>query len=255
MRKMKGNRKKAELRPGYISAIIVLILAAVIAMILLTDANRDRREANIVLPETGEGLSPSGSVELPREAPEPGKNVEIDTGNVLSVIRAMDRPEQYYLEMDSTVYADGSSLTAHICHCVRGEQSVTRRIRDGDRTARYLLRSGDTIRIWYEGGQDVYSGSVEDYSGDDAAGVPTYEEVLTSADRILSAKYVMEDGRACIYVLTQDEALSYSRGYFIDVDTGLLVKSQTQKNGTLVYEMCVTVYSEDISSMENLLDM
>ena len=241
---MKGNRKKAELRPGYISAIIVLILAAVIAMILLTDANRDRREANIVLPETGEGLSPSGSVELPREAPEPGKNVEIDTGNVLSVIRAMDRPEQYYLEMDSTVYADGSSLTAHIRHCVRGEQSVTRRIRDGDRTARYLLRSGDTIRIWYEGGQDVYSGSVEDYSGDDAAGVPTYEEVLTSADRILSAKYVMED-----------EALSYSRGYFIDVDTGLLVKSQTQKNGTLVYEMCVTVYSEDISSMENLLDM
>ena len=79
--------------------------------------------------------------------------------------------------------------------------------------------------------------------------------MLTSADRILSAEYVMEDGRACIYVLTQDEALSYSRGYFIDVDTGLLVKSQTQKNGALVYEMRVTVYSEDISSMENLLDM
>ncbi len=252
---MKGNRKKAELRPGYISAIIVLILAAVIAMILLTDANRDRREANIVLPEVGEGVSPSGAVELPREATEQGRTLEINTDNVLSVIRAMDRPTQYYLEMETTVYADGASLTTRIRHCVRGGDSVTRRFRDGDRAARYLLRSGETIRIWYEGGQDVYSGTVEDYSGDDAAGIPTYEEVLLSADRVLSAKYVLEDGRACIYVLTQDEALSYSRSYFIDVDTGLLVKSQTQRNGTMIYEMRVTAYSDDISSMENLFEL
>lgn len=251
---MKRNRKKAELRPGYISAIIVLILAAVIAMILLTDANRDRREANIVLPEVGEGVSPAGAVELPRETTVQGKNVEITTDNVLSVIRAMDRPAQYYLEMDTTVYTSDGSLTTHIRHCVRDGDSVTRRYRDGDRAARYLLRTGETIRIWYEGEQDVYAGSVEDYSSDDAAGIPTYEDVLTSADRVLSAKYVMEDGRACIYILTQDEALSYSHGYFIDVDTGLLVKSQTQAGGTLVYEMHVTAYSEDISSMEELFE-
>ena len=252
---MKKSMKKTELKPGYISLIIVLILAAVIALILLTDANRGRREANIVLPEIGENADAAAVVELPREAVSAGKAVEINPSNVLSVIRAMDRPAQYYLEMETRIWSGEDSITTLVRHCVRGDTTVTRRFREGERAARYLLRTGETIRIWYEGGQDVYTGTLADYSGDDAAGIPTYEDVLTSVDRILSAKYVLDEGKACIFVSTEDEALGYLKAYYIDVDTGLLVKSLTQKNSALVYEMKVTEYSEDISSMESLLDM
>lgn len=244
--------KKPELKPGYIAVAIVLIMAAVILLILITDANRNRREANIVLPEYS-GDDGSGTViELPYENTDLGEKVEINTGNVLSVIRAMERPEHYYLEMDTTVYAGEAFLTTGIRHWVSGEQSVTRRYKEGDAAAVYIMRTEENVKIWFEGSQDVYIGAVSDYSGDDAAAIPSYEDVLTTGDRILSAKYVTEDEYACIYVSAADEALSYVKEYYIDVNTGLLVKMQTRREGKLVYSMKVGIIDEDISSMDLL---
>lgn len=244
--------KKPELKPGYIAAAIVLIMALVIVLIFLTDASRNRHEANIVLPAHGGDDGANTVIELPYEEVDPGKKVEINTANVLSVIRAMARPEQYYLEMKSTVYAQEASVTTDIRHWVSGEQSVTRRYKDGDDAAIYMMRTQENVKIWFEGAEDVYIGALSDYSGDDAAGIPSYEDVLTTGDQILSAKYVMEGQYACIYVSAADEALSYIKEYYIDVGTGLLIKTQTHKGGTLIYSMEVSVIDEDISSMDSL---
>ncbi len=244
--------KKPELKPGYIAAAIVLIMASVIVFIFLTDVNRNRREANIVLPAHGGDDGSDTVIELPYEDAESREKVEINAGNVLSVIRAMERPEHYYLEMESTVYASEAFLTTEIRHWVSGEQSVTRRYKDGDAAAVYTMRTKENVKIWFEGAEDVYIGALSEYSGDDAAGIPSYEDVLTTGDQILSAKYVMEGQRACIYVSAADEALSYIKEYYIDVGTGLLVKMETYKGGVLVYSVEVSVIDEDISSMDLL---
>jgi len=245
--------KRPELKPGYIAMIIVLIMAAVILAIFLTDAGHNRREANIVLPDQTTADPSGGDVDLPYEESISGERIEITTENVLSVIAAIKRPTIYYLEMETTVYAGELSRTTQIRHWVSPTQSVTRRLTDGDAEALFVMRSGDEVRIWYEGSEDAYSGA-STQSTDDIAGIPTYEDVLTSTGGILAAKYMMDHDRACIFVSVEDVTLGYVVNSYIDVDTGLLVRSQTYKGSELVYEMSVSIVDEDASGMDRVFE-
>ena len=246
--------KKSELKPGYIAVLIILILAAVILVIFLTDVNRNRREANIVLPEYSDNDGSDMVVELPYEESDAMEKVVLNTGNVLSVIRAMARPKYYYQEMETTIYAAQSSVKTQIRQWVSEEQSVTRRYKEGDAAAVYVLRTKENIKIWFEDSQDAYIGALSNYSSDDIAGIPSYEDVLTTGDEILAAKYVIEGDRACIYVCTEDKLLSYIKEYYIDVQTGLLVKMETRREGELVYSMETVRLDEDVNDMDLLFN-
>ena len=244
-------RKKPELKQSYVAAIIVLIMVIVILTIFLTDAGNNRKEANIVLPEYGTADSSGGEIKLPQEDAAPGERIEITTENVLSVIAAIERPEVYYLEMETTVFAGELSRTTQIRHWVSPTQSVTRQITDGNDAALFVMRSSDEVRVWYEGSETAYTGA-STYSTDDLAGIPTYEDVLTMQGGILAARYMMENDRACIFVSIEDVTLGYVVNFYVDVDTGLLVRSQTYKGSELTYEMSVSVIEEDPEGMDRV---
>ena len=247
--------KNRKIKAAYFAALIIFAIAAVLLVVFLTDSGAHRRETTIVLPgHEGAQSDASGAIDIPAEQSYNGREVKIDTENVLSVIKAMRRPDKYYLEMETAVYAGETARTCQVKHWVSGDSSVTRRKEDGASSAVYTMRTPENVKMWYENSADVYTGALAQLSADDAAGIMTYEDVLKESGTLISARYTDLDNFRCIYVSARDKLLGYTREYYIDADTGLLVKSVTTKAGETVYSMSVSVLSLDISDMDRVFE-
>lgn len=247
---MKGRTS----RPAYTAAAIIIVVAVVIFFVVFTDNGQYRKPSTITLPDIGSEEEISGDTEFPSEDSPEAHKVEVNRDNILSIVRAIKRPDKYYMELETSVYYSGRSLTTEIRHWVNGGQSVTRSVKAGNTTPVYVMRTEDTVKIWYENSEEFYQTSAANYSDDDAAGIMTYEDVLTTKDRIVSAQYAEQNGCQCIYIETEDDELSYRKEYYVDVDRGLLVSAKTYKESELIYSMDVSVIDEDISAMDKLFE-
>lgn len=239
-------------KPAYTAAAIAAVTIAAVFFIFFTDNKANQHQSNVTLPESGGEKTPAADIILPYENDDNGKIVEISAANVLSVIRTIQRPAQYYMELETSVYSSGKALTTSVKYWVKDGQSITRREKAGEAAATYTMCTQDTVKIWHENSDDVYSTFRSRYSGDDIAGIMTYEDILTSSDKIVSAKYTDVDDYQYIYIIASDNELLYIKEYYIDVNSGLLLHSRISKSDELIYSMDTSVLSEDISDMDSL---
>ncbi len=92
--------------------------------------------------------------------------------------------------------------------------------------------------LWYDEGEQVYSGEAGAMTADLMQRIPTYEDVLAlEVESITDAGYVERGGQACVYVESRQPELGYLYRYWISVSSGLLVAAETEKDGAVVYSM------------------
>ena len=108
---------------------------------------------------------------------------------------------------------------------------------------RHDLISEDTVYYWYEGSSDYLTAPAEGGSADLAQHIPTYETVLDAdPEQITGTGY--DDSRGgipCIYVEVSAPGGERVDRYWISVESGLLISSETLEGEELLYRM--TAYS------------
>ena len=210
--------------------IIAIAVTLLIVAAMFTSFGRSlfsMRTEHIQLPEPGassssqEGGGSSQSAEL-------FQRVEVTPQTVQSVIRTLERSTSYYWELTVETFWTGGSSATSVQTWVDGGWSHTRQVLPSG-LIRHDLISEDTVYYWYEGSSDYLTAPAEGGSADLAQHIPTYETVLDAdPEQITGTGY--DDSRGgipCIYVEVSAPGGERVDRYWISVESGLLISSET----------------------------
>lgn len=219
-------------RMGFI-ILIALILAAAVIYSFSVGVFRETPEVSFAeLPSAAGGketLPPPFGDMVP---------VSVDPETVQSVIRTLDRYTSYRRTLN-VEYLAGETVTGVLTVSVAVDGSWMRcDVTEGNgRTEHTIL--GDGFRwLWY-GDETEYVRVRTDQSASDLLQrVPTYEDVLElDPQRITAASYEVRGGLPCVFAEVSQPELGYLERFWVSVESGLLVASETVKNGETVYRM------------------
>ena len=167
--------------------------------------------------------------------------IRVDSSTVRDVVAAMERPENYYASVTVTTHWKEGSLSTDLELWHSGEQSRVRRFQ-ADGTIRNCLYTTDTVYVWYEGSDRVYTGPAGEFSVDDEMMLYSYEVVQEAgADAVMEANYSTYADKSCIYVrLTEGGTVT---DLWIGTDSALLLCCERYVDGQVVYSMVLNSLS------------
>ncbi len=217
-----------------VTVLVMAVLVLLFGVMILSDTLKSRRGTGIVLPDAGAVATAGGSGESGDPEPELYREVSVTPENVGRVIATLSRPAAYTLSAQITYSHAGASASAQVIRAVReGAESVTWVRPDGESR---ILRSGGLLYAWEEG-RDVLISPDGAMPADAAAGMPEYETAAGGTDvHVTQAGYTLYEGFSCIFFVAEDDSGLVSE-YYVDIDTGLLVRSENRLNGETVYVM------------------
>lgn len=191
------------------------------------------------LPQITEGDTPGQNSASPGGATAGGNylRVEVTPETVQGVIATLTRSESYSRVVNVETLLEGSKIgeTSVSCWVTRGYTAA--RMRVGGKV-RHSITGNGKLYVWYEGDGTWYEGALGGLSPDILQRIPTYEDVLkVDKGDIEGAGYQMLEGVPCIYVEVAEDELGYTEAYWISVESGLLVCSETRKGGKVVWRM------------------
>lgn len=221
--------------------IIVTLIAVIIAVAILSSFGLGifaPDTARIELPTTEPTASPGGE--------EDGDlvRVEVTPQTVQNVIATLKRPESYGRTVTiQDIWGEGDANQGVTQAQVWVDAGWTRTdaVWPGG-TVRHSIVGDDQFWIWYGNDQEVLNGPADGSSADlEGQRIPTYETVLElDPNSIAAAEYQELDGLGCIYVETVADDQGHVARYWVDDDSGLLVKAEQLKDGQVVYRMTAT---------------
>ena len=170
---------------------------------------------------------------------ETGILLKVTPTTVQSIVATLSRYESYSRMMTIT-YVWGNEGQS---------ETITVRVREdsGWKRTEIFSASGETehsivgegqIWLWFGDEDEVFLGDATGISSDLLQYVPTYEDVLAlDPSFITNAGYEEYNGQPCIYVEAENQELGYIYRYWISEISGLLMATETEKFGTVVYRM------------------
>ena len=124
-----------------------------------------------------------------------------------------------------------------------GCTKVTRLSADGNAQENTIITK-DRTYIWNDGNTQYYEGLNGSIYADDVLQIPTYENILNENEaEIITASYENRSGEPCVYVQVADNEYGGIRGYWVSLDSGLLVAAEVYEKDELVYRMTASAYS------------
>ena len=229
--------------------IIVTLIAVIIAVAILSSFGLGifaPDTARILLPEANPSASPGGLGD------EDLVRVEVTPQTVQSVIATLERPESYGRTVTiQDIWGEETdqqgTTQAHVW--VDGGWTRTDAAWPGG-TVRHSIVGNGQVWIWYDDGQEVLTGPADDASADlEGQRIPSYETVLDlDPDTISAAEYQVLDNLGCIYVETMPDESGHVERYWVDDDSGLLVKAEQLKDGQTVYRMTAAALERPVPS-------
>lgn len=164
--------------------------------------------------------------------------VEVTLDTVQQVIATLERPDSYARTVNvETVGAEGASGASAASVTVDGGWTSTQLTLPDGRVCHSVVGEGKRY-VWYDNQRRWQEYDASERSADLSQRLPTYEDVLAAdKENIVEAQYVLTDAMPCIYVAVAEPELGYVESYWVSVDTGLLVRSESSKDGQIFYRM------------------
>lgn len=216
--------------------LIAGLVAALMAVALFSafSVNWFHKTPAVILPT----LTPVPSVTPSQGGTGDHRRVEVTTETVQRVVATLERPESYARTITvETVGEDGMTgqTTAQVV-VDGGWTQVTATLPDG-RVCHTVV--GEEKRyVWYDDQRSWQEYPAQERSADLSQRLPTYENVLALVGSdIVDAGYANSGDLPCIYVAVEERELGYVEEYWVSVDTGLLVRSESRKGEDVFYRM------------------
>lgn len=216
--------------------LVAVLVAAVMAVALFSafSINWFHKPPSVILPT----LTPTPSATAPAASARDYQRLEVTTETVQRVVATLERPVSYARTITvETVGEDGASgqTTAQVV-VDGGWTQVTATLPDG-RVCHTIV--GEEKRyVWYDDQRSWEEYPAQERSADLSQRLPTYEDVLAVVQSdIVDARYQNSGDLPCVYVAVEEEELGYVEEYWVSVDTGLLVRSESRKGEDVFYRM------------------
>lgn len=164
--------------------------------------------------------------------------VAVTADTVQSVIVTLTRPESYSRQVLTETFGNGTAVGTVNADVITDEgwTQVTASLKSGQ--VEHSLIGEKDFYLWYNRDKQAQHYDADGATADLAQHIPTYEDVLALEKTSITATgYEERGGIACIYVETYVEELGQYERYWVSVNTGLLVSSETVKDERLVYRM------------------
>ena len=212
-----------------------IFVGATILVVALVLGSTLRRTSHVTLPQAEIG---SGQVtQQPGTLGDGLAVVEITPQTVQTAIETLSRPESYRRAVTIEQFWDGgsaayeSTITAY-----NGWSRIDRSMPDG--RIRHTIIGSESVYVWYNHEDHVYTATGSVVSADHEQTIPTYEDVLElPVEMIAVSDYRKISDENCIYVETCPDEAGYITRYWISVDTGLLTVAEKLVEEQPVYRM------------------
>jgi hypothetical protein len=220
------------------AVVIALVLVAALLYSFGLNLFSKTPQLELADPSKTDG-QPTASSDLGAAA---GITVDVNTETVQSVIASLSRYESYYRSLTVT-YAWGDSENAQLDIQIWEDGGWTRtQTAMNSGIIEHAITSDGQMWLWYDNGSEEEMAVLEGPAGgtlsDRMQYIPSYEDVLQlEAAFITQADYLNYEGQPCIYVEAEHRTLGYLYRYWISVTSGLLIASETEKGGVVVYRM------------------
>lgn len=167
-----------------------------------------------------------------------GIPVEITTNTVQRVVADLARYTSYSRTVTVTYYWGEGGVGSASAQVWANDGWVRTDAGLPSGTAEHSIVGENQLWLWYDDGTRVYHGSAREMTEDLMQRIPTYEDVLAlDVSDITAADYMDYDGQPCIYMEARQSDLGYLYRFWISVDSGLLIASETVSEGKVVYSM------------------
>lgn len=217
--------------------LLAILVAAVMAVALFSafSITLFHKTPAVVLPS----LAPLPS-DIPIDQVGSGdyRRVEVTADTVQQVVATLARPDSYARTITiETLGADGAFGVSTVSVTVDAGWTQSVMTLPDQRVVHSIVGQGKRY-LWYGGQRRWGEYDAQDRSADLSQRMPTYEDVL-AADKedIVTAQYVLSGSLPCVYIAVAQEELGYVESYWVSVDTGLLVRSESSKDGQVFYRM------------------
>ena len=167
-----------------------------------------------------------------------GIPVELTTNTVQRVIAELERYSSYSRTVTVTYYWGEGGVGSASAQVWANDGWVRTDTGLSSGMVEHSVVGENQLWLWYDDGARIYRGPAREMTEDLMQRIPTYEDVLAlDAADITAAAYMDYDGQSCIYVEARQGDLGYLYRFWISVDSGLLIASETVSGGKVVYSM------------------
>lgn len=164
--------------------------------------------------------------------------VEVTPETVQDVIATLNRYSSYGRTV-TVEYFSGEAVIGGLTATVAVDGGWTRAdVQDRGGMVEHTVIGDDTRWLWFDDSTAYVCTPAAQGASDLVQRIPTYEDVLAlDKASITAASYERRGELPCIYVEVLQPELDYLERFWVSVESGLLVSSETWKNGEMVYRM------------------
>ncbi len=235
-------QKKSRKAAWAVSAAFAAV-ALLLVLLFLSQTPAEDKDG-IVLPSPMDAPQ-QGAVSQPDA--EDNTNIseflEVTERNVLDALQSLSLPAAYRQIYKVSVGTDEAAYVYQVMLWIKGTL-LHAEISDGTQV-RNVISDGNTAYIWYDNDESAVSVELRPEIGtEDILGLPDFDSYLTlSQEEVVDAEYLfLDDAQVpCIYVCAQQDSQCTFR-YWINLNTGLLFRSDVLENSKRVYEINQQLY-------------
>lgn len=222
-------------------AAITIVLAVFVSF--FASSNADNNAANIELPqELPDGIAFGD--DLTSGAPAPDIS-EVTAENLADLVLSLERPVEYYETMRVELFWEGESRTTSCELWSTGGYELIKSYNSAGALEQNCIVAGENTYIWRPGEAQYYLGATGSFSTDDAAKIPSYEDLsLVEPTAVTLCRYEPSGDVPCLYAETVD-AIGQTQKWWVSLSSGLLWKYETWDGDVLAYRMQTMSVSTD----------
>lgn len=165
--------------------------------------------------------------------------IDVTPDTVQSVIETLDRYASYRRTI-TVEYFSGGETVGMLTAAVAVDGGWTRAdVTEQSGLVEHSVLGDDTRWLWYNNEENYVEAAVTQEGAEDLMQrIPTYEDVLRlDQSHITAATYERRGELPCVYVEVYEPELEYLERFWVSVESGLLVSSETVKGEEVVYRM------------------
>ncbi len=219
--------------------VVTLSLVAVMAVLLAVFMLRSHQgQQGIVLPT----VQKDSVTDTQPESETMAEFLELSTDNVLPALRSLSRPRYYHQSFDITLLGTSFQASRQVELWYNGGL-IHAELRTQNQV-KSVFTDGETVWIWYDSDLTPICLTLDSsVTLEDLLGLPAFDYLDTlEEETIVDAGYETpdEDGHKLVFVCTKDA--STARRYWVDLDSGLLCRSDVLEDSQQVYLMTQTAF-------------
>ena len=178
--------------------------------------------------------------------------VVITPDNVVSVISEMKRPEHYYYETESELFAKDASVKYF--HKVWRQDSWTRidALFPDLSVKLHTIYGLEKAFYWEPAARTYHTSAIGDISTDESQMLMSYEDILElTSDEIISAEFTTYENQGAIHVVAQPTDSGHQTEYWISTEHGLLLSAIVKDGDSVFYT--IKIKSLNLAAQEDVI--